>query len=316
MTVTPMITVLIPCHSTEFLSAALESIASQTLDKDLFEVLVIMDRVDPASVRGLLRNSPFQFRVLDSPNPGIVAALNFGLCNTSAGLIARMDEDDFMISERLEYQKDFLDRNQDYGAVGGQLELINSGGETIGFSNYTLTFKTNSIEVFNRSPLPHPGTMYRRNTVIAVGGYRDFLPEDWDLWVRINEHSKIANLKKVVLKYRVHHQQLSRQKTYTSSRGAHFVTASHLARRIGIQDHPNVNESPEDWLNRLALDANFVSEMIKLDPLKLKKRPYRSNNHMNKSGVLKLMEVIDFLRKDFFRHLPILYRTFWHKIRI
>ena len=72
MVVNPLITVLIPCHSTRYLMDALESIAIQTLQKDLFEVLVIVDRVDPKSVKKILSEFHFHSRVLNSPKPGIV----------------------------------------------------------------------------------------------------------------------------------------------------------------------------------------------------------------------------------------------------
>jgi hypothetical protein len=41
-------------------------------------------------------------------------------------------------------------------------------------------------ERFIESPVPHPGVMYRRRTVVAAGGYRDLgWPEDYDLWLRL-----------------------------------------------------------------------------------------------------------------------------------
>jgi glycosyltransferase involved in cell wall biosynthesis len=316
MAIIPLITVLIPCHSTEYLRAALESIAIQTLDKDQFEVLVIADRVEPTAVEELLLNAQFQFRVLSSPNPGIVAALNFGLYNTSAELIARMDEDDLMTSRRLEVQKKFLERNRDYAAVGGQIELINSTNKTVGFSNYPLTLQRNSIKVLKQSPLPHPGTMFRRSVVLELGGYRGFLPEDWDLWVRINEQWKIANIRNTVLKYRVHSKQLSRQQTYTSPRGALAVAASQLARRLGLQDHPTDSESVESWVARLESDSNFYKGMIQLQLLLRRKQLFRRSIFVKRTGLLKIVTIFNFLRKDFLRHLPILYRTFRHKIRI
>ena len=316
MTIIPLITVLIPCHSTEYLRAALESIAIQTLDKNQFEVLVIADRVEPTAVEELLVNAKFGFRVLRSPNPGIVAALNFGLRNTSAELIARMDEDDLMTSRRLEIQKNFLDLNPDYAAVGGQLELINSANKTIGFSNYPLTLLRNSAKTLKQSPLPHPGTMFRRSMVLELGGYRDFLPEDWDLWVRINERWKIANIRNTVLKYRVHSKQLSRTQTYTSPRGALVVAASQLARRLGLQDHPTDFETVEDWLERLESDANFGNSMVQLQLLKQREQMFKESIFFRKTGFSKLVSIFDFLRKDFRRHFPIFYRTFRHKIRI
>jgi hypothetical protein len=53
----------------------------------------------------------------------------------------------------------------------------------------------------------------------VVGGYRAaFAPaEDYDLWLRLSEHFHCANLKEVVVKYRIHPQQesVSRRKQQT-----------------------------------------------------------------------------------------------------
>jgi glycosyltransferase involved in cell wall biosynthesis len=298
------------------LGQALESIANQTIAKDLFEVLLIKDRVDETAVSQLLQNTHLRFRVLDSPKPGIVAALNFGLANVSTELIARMDEDDLMISNRLELQKNFLEKNHDFAAVGGQLELINSVNKTIGFSNYSLKFTINSDEVFERSPLPHPGSMYRRSAVVEVGGYREFLPEDWDLWVRINERWKIGNLGRTVLKYRVHSDQLSRYEIYASPKGTHLIQASHLARRADLQDYPSDNESAEEWITKVQSDSSFRSALEHFEFNTEKKPPLLLIRLSQKLGLLNLIKIIGFLCKDFFRHLPILYRTLRHKIRI
>ena len=63
--------------------------------------------------------------------------------------------------------------------------------------------------------------MMRRNAVLAVAGYRvEMMPaEDFDLWLRMGERGRLANLPDVIMQYRVHessisaslqHQQLSR----------------------------------------------------------------------------------------------------------
>lgn len=316
MDINPPITVLIPCHSTQYLRDSLESIDLQTLDEKLFEVLVIVDRVDHTKVRSILMEFRFHSRVLTSPNPGIVAALNFGLSNTSSELIARMDEDDIMTPKRLEVQKKFLDTNQDYAAVGGQLELIDAANKTIGFSNYPLNLEVNSVRALNQSPLPHPGTMFRKKLVIESGGYRDFLPEDWDLWVRVNEQWKIANIRTTVLKYRVHKKQLSRQETYSSPRGALVVAASQLARKLGLRDHPIESEGVEEWIRGLESDVNFRNGMIQLQLLKDKDHPLKANISFKKTGFSKIVSIFDFLRKDFIRHSPIIYRTSCHRLTI
>jgi hypothetical protein len=227
-----------------------------------------------------------------------------------------MDEDDLMYSDRLFLQKAFLDENQDFAAVGGQLELIDDKNSTLGFSIYPKALKVNSPDTLVRSPLPHPGTMFRRSSVVRVGGYRDFLPEDWDLWVRLNESSKIGNLEKVVLKYRIHGRQLSRQEEYALPRGGHLVSMSHVARVAGVKDGPRINQTTEEWITDLELNPRFqlVSRQPKFD--RQKEKRFFSLNTQRNPLESRLITLFVFLRKDFSRHLPIVIRTLLYKIRM
>ena len=53
--------------------------------------------------------------------------------------------------------------------------------------------------------MAHPSVMMRRDVVEAVGGYRPAYvrAEDYDLWCRVAEVSRLANLAQPLLKYRV-----------------------------------------------------------------------------------------------------------------
>ncbi len=60
-------------------------------------------------------------------------------------------------------------------------------------------------------PLCHPAVMMRKQAFDETGGYRpQFLrAEDWDVWLRLIEVWKVANLADVVLSKRIHSQQIS-----------------------------------------------------------------------------------------------------------
>ena len=68
--------------------------------------------------------------------------------------------------------------------------------------------------------ISHPSVMMRRKAALAVGGYRvEMMPaEDFDLWLRMGERGRLANLPDVITRYRVlessvsallHHRQIS-----------------------------------------------------------------------------------------------------------
>ena len=242
------ISVLIPCHSTNFLSECIDSIQEQTMSKSDFEVVIVADRVDRVEVADILKGSNLHIRIIPSPNPGIVAALNTGLKNISSEYVARMDEDDLMYPNRLHAQLEYLENTPICVAVGGQLELIDENGTRIGESRFRKKIGTSNKELFSSSPLAHPAAMIRRSTISQIGGYRNFLAEDWDLWVRLREVGEVHNLSQQVIKYRVHNNQLSRQKMYAQSQARLIVGVSHFARQGDYVDIPESISELELWL--------------------------------------------------------------------
>jgi glycosyltransferase involved in cell wall biosynthesis len=268
-----LLTILIPCHSLQYLSRSIESITRQTLPIEEFEVLLVADRVELVEVNNILGKSGLNFRVIESTNPGIVPALNLGLANITSEFVARMDEDDLMMPRRLELQYQHLLRNKETSVVGGQLLLIDVDDEVIGVSGYRRRISKASFPVFESSPIAHPAAMFRRKAVEQIGGYRDFLPEDWDLWVRLSEYGPIENLTETVLHYRVHPNQLSREKMYAQQLGRQFVSVSHFARMSGIRDAPNGGEDKSIWLEETRMKLRLISMEFR----QFEKRSERSN---------------------------------------
>lgn len=242
------ISVLIPCHSTKFLSESIASIQEQTLGKKEFEVVIVADRVDQAEVIDILAESHLNYRIISSESPGIVAALNTGLQDISSEYVARMDEDDLMYPNRLQAQMKYLENTSTCLAVGGQLELIDEAGSKIGESKFRHEVGTSYRELFLSSPVAHPAAMIRRSAISEIGGYRAFLAEDWDLWVRLRETGEVHNLSQKVIKYRVHSNQLSRQKMYAQSRARLIIGVSYFARQAKLADGPRSVSEVDAWL--------------------------------------------------------------------
>ena len=210
--------------------------------------MIVADRVDQAEVIDILAESNLNYRLVSSESPGIVAALNTGLQNISSEYVARMDEDDLMYPSRLQVQLEYLDNTLDCVAVGGQLELIDENGSWIGESKFRRQIKTSYKELFLSSPVAHPAALIRRSAISEIGGYRAFLAEDWDLWVRLREIGEVHNLSQKVIKYRVHSNQLSRQKMYAQSRARLIVGVSYFARQGKLADGPRSASEVDAWL--------------------------------------------------------------------
>jgi hypothetical protein len=78
----------------------------------------------------------------------------------------------------------------------------------------------------------------RRDTYLAVGGYRAAFTrsQDYDLWLRISERSRCANLKQILVKYRLHPHQASINKRKHQTYCSLAARASAAVRKAGGPD--------------------------------------------------------------------------------
>ena len=233
---------------------------------DQFEIVIVADRVDQSEIEVVLQGNHLNYRIVCSEGPGIVEALNTGLQNITSEYVARMDEDDIMCPNRLELQMDYLDRTSNCVAVGGQLDLIDEYGSSIGESVFRRKIGNSYWQLFTASPVAHPAAMIRRRALTQIGGYRAFLAEDWDLWTRLREIGEVHNLSQKVIKYRIHRNQLSREKMYAQSHARLIVGVSYFARQSKIADEPS---------NALELDVWLAETIERLRSVSLRFRLFR-----------------------------------------
>ena len=108
--------------------------------------------------------------------------------------------------DRFQLQYDYLTTHPDCVALGCQSLHVNEKGERIGEGHYPTSPLAIRWEALFRSPILHPGSMYRRLDVLALGGYRkEFdVAEDYDLWTRLLTRGTLGNLPQQLLRYRVH----------------------------------------------------------------------------------------------------------------
>jgi hypothetical protein len=123
-----------------------------------------------------------------------------------------MDADDVSVPDRLERQIGFLENHEKVGLLGGAVEGIDDQGRRVYLEQPPL--EDESIRAALRSfsfPICHPAVVMRKQAFDATGGYRTQFShaEDYDLWLRIIDDWRAANLSDVVLRKRVHSKQIS-----------------------------------------------------------------------------------------------------------
>ena len=237
----PRVSVVMPLfNALPYLAEAMESILSQTL-RDI-ELIVVDDGSTDGSAAlamATARRDP-RVRVLLRPHAG-VEAVNVGVAAARAKYIARMDADDIAISTRLERQAAFLDAQGDCVAVGSWLERTDPFGSPAGLQETPVDHETIDGALIRGEgwPIVQGTTMYRKSALRAAGGWRaDFgWVEDLDLFLRLAEVGRLANIPEVLYRYRRHPKSVC--PSYYASmceRIADVVAAAY--RRRGLGDPP------------------------------------------------------------------------------
>ncbi|MEE8558107.1 MAG: glycosyltransferase [Myxococcota bacterium] len=216
----PEVSVLFPVRDgARHLDGAVRSVLASR-DVELELVCVDDGSTDhtPALLDRWRRRDP-RVRVVRTPARGIVAALEKGLQSTRAPIVARMDADDEMAPGRLSLQLGLLRKRPDVVLVGCRVESFRAGGIAEGYRLYTewvnrlCSPEEIEREAFVECPIPHPTWMFRRDAVLAAGGYRDRdWPEDLDLLYRLLEKGhRVDKVPGVLHRWRDHPARLSRR---------------------------------------------------------------------------------------------------------
>jgi glycosyltransferase involved in cell wall biosynthesis len=231
---TPLVSVLMPAYNCEaYVLEAVSSILSQSYSD--FELLVIDDG-SKDSTRKLLESvhDPRLRLVSNEHNIGLIGTLNRGLELAVGRYIARMDADDVSEPERLEKQVRFLEAHPEIHILGSMVNLINEHGKAFGaITGYPKDADEIHRYLLCECCLIHPSVMFRKDTILRAGGYSDSArhAEDYDLWLRLSDHHKIANLPDKLVSYRMHRNQVSIRNLATQHHVAQTCRVAALKRR-------------------------------------------------------------------------------------
>jgi len=151
--------------------------------------------------------------VVRQENRGIVMSLNRALDLARAPFVARMDHDDVSRPDRFAKQIAYLRQHPDVTAVSGAMDVIDEDGAYLRTEAPPTLPAAVESELLYRNCICHPAVMARTEALRKVGGYRKNaqLAEDYDLWLRLSEVGRIANLPDVLLSYRLHPVRMSTQ---------------------------------------------------------------------------------------------------------
>lgn len=195
----PKVSIVMPTYNRAgLIGQAIESVINQTF-KD-WELIIIDDASTDDTPRVLAKWQKKDRRIKIFRNqknnyPDISKNLNQGIQLSSAGYIARLDDDDWWShSYKLRMQYDFLNSHRDYAVCGGGMVVINPDGREL--FRYLKARNDEQIRktAFFSNPFSHTTAMFSKKAVRRIGGYGNWrYAEDWDLWLKLGRVGKFYN---------------------------------------------------------------------------------------------------------------------------
>jgi glycosyltransferase involved in cell wall biosynthesis len=209
-TILPKVTVFMPVYNGQaYIKLAIESILNQSFQD--FELVIINDGSTDGSVKIVEEFDDSRIRLIhNKENKGLVFTRNRGFEEAKGEYFAILDCDDWAYPQRLEKQVNFLNQNPDFGLVGTSVELIDANDKITGAWNYTLKPELIPPTLLFHNYFAQSSIMLRLS--IEDLNYRTEFPpvEDYDLWYRIAQKHKVWTLPEVLVKYRIHDQNISK----------------------------------------------------------------------------------------------------------
>ncbi|WP_240472259.1 glycosyltransferase family 2 protein [Mangrovimonas xylaniphaga] len=188
-----LVSVLTPFKNTaDFLPACIKSIQSQT--HTFWELIIVDDNSTDNSyeiVNSYAEKDP-RIKLFKNNGTGIISALRLAFNESKGVFITRMDSDDIMSPDKLQFMlHDLKIHGKGHIALGLVQYFSNSGHLGNGFQRYEtwlnkLTMKGDNFkEIYKECAIPSPCWMVYRTDLEACKAFRpNRYPEDYDLAFR------------------------------------------------------------------------------------------------------------------------------------
>ena len=274
-----------PAYNAEkYIRRAIESVLNQTFTD--FELLIINDgSVD--STEDIIRSFPdSRIRVINQANQGIAAALNMGLLNAEAPLIARFDADDICLPQRLEAQYSFIQEFPNYVIVGSDAEYIDRNDEFVFHCQLPAhSFKEIQELTPDKCPFIHSAVMFRKDIILEAGGYNAnaFAFQDHLLWSKVISMGMAANLSQSLIKVRLNPESLSIDEKWRTNRFRKLKSAAIQTGHITANEGKELLVILQQQNNQKIKEGSYYSLLGK---------KYLWNNHQPNKARINLRRAI------------------------
>lgn len=262
---TPTVSIILPTYNcTEYVGEAIESMLRQSFTE--FELIVIDDGSKDDTLSAVRRYDDPRMQVHSQSNRGLAATLNRGIGLARGRYIARQDQDDVSLPERLGKQVAYLEAHPNCGLLGTWAEIWQERRRTERAHRHPADNASLKFELLLNNPFVHSSVMIRKAVLERVGGYSTESerqpPEDFELWSRIARESDVANLPEFLHRYREIVGSMSRHGPSPFLDHLVSISAENVAWASGEPpNHPqvvNIAALAHGARHRLAAKPDFV----------------------------------------------------------
>jgi glycosyltransferase involved in cell wall biosynthesis len=202
------VSIILPVYNcAEFIKETVNSILDQSF-KD-FELIIIDDFSTDFTLEQINQFADERIKLYEKKsNTGYTDSLNWGIELAKGKYVARMDADDVCYPTRFEEQVNYLEKHPEVVAIGTAYELYHNSYRYFPASKH----QDIKLDLLLGNVFCHPSMMIRRDILIKnnLRYNRDFEPaEDYKLWIDLLNYGHLANLNIVLIKYRLHPNQVS-----------------------------------------------------------------------------------------------------------
>jgi len=288
----PKVSVLMPVYNAGvYLREAIESILDQTYLE--FEFIIINDGSTDNSKEIILSYNDPRIKYFENKeNLKLITTLNKGLEIASGKYIVRMDADDISLPNRIEKQVKFMDSNPEVALCGSWFKAF---GESNQIGKYATSNDDIRIRMLYQTQFCHPSVIIRKD-ILTQNKYKfdfNFIhAEDYELFVRISEKYKVANIPEVLLKYRQHVKNVSTSFKQTQVENSRKIIQMQF-NEIGIE----ISLEEQELYSRFCY-SNFSFSMEEINKLLIILKKIIESNKVSK--YLSVAEYPKYLSKMWF----------------
>ena len=229
----PILSIITTAYNAEkYIEETVQSVLTSPIDV-LYEYIVIDDGSSDGTL-ALLKKYEKRIRLFSHENIGESESINFGLKQSMGRYILVLSADDPLLTGEI-FPKaiDVLQNNSNVVAVYPDWQIIDEKGEIL---KLVITPEySQEILIGHVKCLPGPGTIFRKDAAVEIGGRRakwKFVG-DYDFWIRLSQVGIFQRLPEVLAQWRT-----SNESTSISQRGRRMAEERISVIEDFISEHP------------------------------------------------------------------------------